>query len=398
MLNIEDLPSLKNIAEVILSEGSSGQLIIFCIPTENIWSKWKEYLLNALKARLNERGQKQFWETHAADRNSSDPQQNIAEFSGLTNDACLDEIFTSYGSESPIIIELLCRGRIKDPWKKFIDNTARHFRISDSRNANRIICIFLVSPSSYPPIKIDAGVRCYGFWNPLRWEETRLLVTDNFSDKENVMSRAWRVSTYTGAANSDPELITQLSINSPRSLSDVKKEVLSFRKKNDAPTTTEMVNRFHDEKRWNIPAGLTPKWLSGEIIGSTLDRGALIPWQKISEHDFDNVFSRTIWREQVAGLFPLLMEITYFTSEIITRIMGKKWRNYLKSEDSMLAETEPGVILSIFKENKMDLGCLPNRTNKLLHQLRVVRNKLAHLEPVDLRDVNQIWTLFEKIE
>jgi len=396
MLKVEDLPSLKNIAKVIISEGSFGQLIIFCIPTKNIWRTWKEFLKTALNNRLNEKNQKQIWSIHTADRNSNTPKEDLAEFLGLGKYASLNEILASSGNDSPIAIELLCAGNLKKPWQNFINKIGRFFRVSDSYNINRVVCMFVIAPPLYPPIQIDAGIRCYGFWNPLRWEELRLIIADNFSGKENVMSRAWRISTFTGAANSDPKLINLLSRNSPRSLSDVKKAVLSIRaNNNETNNNANIENRFHDEKRWDIPSGLTKKWLSGDIIGNTLDRGSIIPWQNISDSNFDNIFSRTVWREQVAGLYPLLMEITYFTSEIITKTKGKKWKNYFNSDDNIGSETEPGVILAIFKEN--DLGLLPDKIFKLLRQLRFVRNKLAHLKPVDFKDVNQIWILFNKI-
>ena len=395
MLNVEDLPSLKNIAEVILSEGNSNQLIIFCIPTENIWIKWKDFILNALKNKINERGESQFWETLIADNKTSSPQKDIAAFLGFRNNADLSEILSSYGSESPLIIELLCNKKLSDPWQSFINKAARFFRIFDSGNAHRLICMFLISPPTYPPVQINVGLRCYGFWNPLRWEEFRLLVADKFIGEENVLSRAWRISTYTGAANSDPDLILMLSRNSPRSLSDVKKQVTNTFKVEKRKNDTNTVNRFFEEKRWDIPVGLTNKWLNGNIVGNTLDRGSIIPWHCISDEDFEDNFSRTLWREQVAGLYPLLMEITFFTSEIISEIMGSKWKSYLNSGENPDSETEPGVILGIFKEYK--LGFLPDKIFNLLHKLRKVRNKLAHLKPVDFKDVNQIWTLFDQI-
>jgi hypothetical protein len=396
MINIEELPSLKNIAEVILSEGGSGQLIIFCIPTEDVWTKWKSILLNALKNRLNERGENEFWDTLAADNNSSSPQKDIAEFLGFDINSDLNEILTSYGSESPLIIELLCGEKLERPWENFITNVARFFRVSDPYNTHRLICIFLISPSLYPPIRINAGIRCYGFWNPIRFEETRLLIAENFSEKENVMSLAWRISTYAGAANFDPDLINRLSRNSPRSLSDVRAEVLKCRvQANKLGNGSTIENRFFEEKRWDIPSGLIGKWLNGSLLGSTLDRGNIIPWQHISDHDFEKVFTRTIWREQVAGLYPLLMEITSFTSEIVSKVMGEKWKNYLDSGGNTESETEPGTILDTFKNNR--LGFLPNKIQKLLKQLRIVRNRLAHLEPVDFSDVKQIWILFDKI-
>jgi hypothetical protein len=395
MLNVSSLPSLKNIAETILSEGDAGQIIVFCIPSKAVWVKWKDYLITALNSRLTERGVNQIWDSHIANPESINPMEDIAEYIGIDQYAGQEEIL-AYGNESPIIIELFCEGSLSNTWQDFITKLARFLRISDSQNSNRVVCLFMISPPSYPPIKIDTCIRCYGFWNPLRWEELRLLVVNTFTDKENVMSKAWRTSTYTGACNSDPDIITELSRTGPRSLHEVKKAVLSYRtdtKSNDNKAIIE--NRFHEELDWDIPSGLTNKWLSGNILGTTLDRGNIIPWQNISDDNFEKVFSKAVWREQVAGLYPLLMEITFFTSEKISQINGDRWKQYLDNDNDLSSETEPGVILSIFREN--NLGRIPNKIFNLLKQVKSVRNKLAHLEPVDYQEVNRIWSLFDQI-
>nr|WP_321402068.1 hypothetical protein [uncultured Desulfobacter sp.] len=395
MLNVSSLPSLKNIAETILTEGDAGQIILFCIPSIVIWSKWKEYLITALNSKLTEMGRSQIWENHIADAESSNPMKDIAQYIGIDQHAGPEEILT-YGNESPIIIELFCEGSLPNAWQNFITTLARFLRISDSQNSNRVVCLFIISPPSYPPIKIDTCIRCYGFWNPLRWEELRLLVVNNFTDKENVMSKAWRTSTYTGASNSDPDIITELSRKGPRSLHEVKKAVLYYQTHTKLHNDNVSIeNRFHEELSWDIPPGLTKKWLSGNILGTTLDRGNIIPWQNISVENFEEVFAKAVWREQVAGIYPLLMEITYFASEKISQVKGECWKKYLTTNDGLASETEPGVILSIFRKNS--LGTIPVRIFNLLKQVKSVRNKLAHLEPVDYQEVNRIWRLFDQI-
>ena len=395
MLNVSSLPSLKNIAETILSEGDAGQIILFCIPSKDVWIKWKDYLITALNNKLTERGRSQIWENHIADIESSNPMEDIADYIGIDPNAGPEEIL-AYGNESPIIIELYCEGSLPNTWQDFIKKLARFLRISDSQNSNRVVCLFMIAPPSYPPIKINTCIRCYGFWNPLRWEELRLLVVNNFTNKENVMSKAWRTSTYTGASNSDPDIITELSRKGPRSLHEVKEEVLSYRTDTKSHNNKVSIeNRFHEELNWDIPTGLTNKWLSGNILGTTLDRGNIIPWQNISDENFEEIFSKAVWREQVAGIYPLLMEITYFASEKISQIRGRRWKTYLHTDDDLASETEPGVILSIFREN--NLGRIPGKIFNLLKHVKSVRNKLAHLQPVDYQEVNRIWSLFDQI-
>ena len=88
--------------------------------------------------------------------------------------------------------------------------------------------------------------------------------------------------------------------------------------------------------------------------------------------------------------------MSFLTSEIISNKKGNEWKKYAASKNNgMCLETEPGEILRIFRDNR-NLGNLPMKSYELLQNLRIVRNKLAHLEPVDFKDVRQIWALFER--
>ena len=398
MLRIEELPSLKNIADVILKEGRAGQLILFSFPTEDVWEKWQEFFLESLRIRLNERGEEPFWDVFSADNNSLTPEHDIAEFLGLPPSSGQMGILTACGSDPPLIIELLCDGSISPKWQSFIKETARFFRVYDSSFTSRLICLFLISPGIFPPEQANAGMRCYAFWNPLHWEEIRLIASDLVNEKENVLSRAWQISTYAGAANADPAVIAILSKNIPRSLDEVSDNIRSIRKEKKRVLGNVKIDekRFFDEKQWDIPTGMREDWLEGALWGYTLDRSTVIPWDYVADKDFNRMLKRTIWREQVAGLYPLLMEITSLTSKIITRAKGSQWESLLQAGDNDMSITEPGAIISIFKDN-VNLGQLPERISRLLYQLRFVRNKLAHLEPIDLKDVQKIWSLFIKI-
>lgn len=44
------------------------------------------------------------------------------------------------------------------------------------------------------------------------------------------------------------------------------------------------------------------------------NRGGNIPWEKCCESFKNTTLDRAVWREQVAGIFPLLMEVTAISS------------------------------------------------------------------------------------
>ena len=400
MQRLAELPSLKEISEIILAEGRAGQLILFSIPDWDIWNKWREYLLQALKNRLLERGEETFWQTLQVDTIQDNPHELICDYLALPQPAGQDELLTAPANEQPLIIELDCDGKsLGNGWRDFIVRTARYFRVSDSVHSCRCICIFVLSPAELPPVPTDAGLRCFAFWNPLRWEEARLIAADAVQEHDNVLARTWQISSYSGAANADPDILARLTRNVPQSLREIREQLNSCRKqKSSSPNVPTAAKRFYTELRWNVPTGLVDIWLGGCLLGNTLDRGAIIPWNRVSEKEFDKILNRSVWREQVAGLFPLLMEITYYVAEEVTRRKGDSWKRYLGDNNEYKAISEPGDILTVFHRHRYQLGRLPDKLYNLLQQLRKVRNKLAHLEPVDLHEVNQIWRLFQQIQ
>ena len=175
-MNVESLPSLQNLAKMLLREGEAGQIVLFSYPLERDFSTWCQYVINAMNTVLIEQGKTSIWETFTATPSAVDPQQEVITHFGLDNEAGIDEILANYGDATPLVIELHCDGGELGSWHGFINRMAKHLRIMDSGVTTRVVCIFIIAPASYPPLSVDTGIRSYGFWNPLQWEEVRMYI------------------------------------------------------------------------------------------------------------------------------------------------------------------------------------------------------------------------------
>jgi len=188
------------------------------------------------------------------------------------------------------------------------------------------------------------------------------------------------------------------------SLSNLLKKRFSVRAFLDKPVSEKILQKiFTDAQlspsncnvqpwRIHVVSGVKKDELKGKLVEELMSG-------KEPNPDFDwRVRYKGIHRdrqfESANALYPLLMEITFFASEKISQIVGDRWKRYLNNND-LASETEPGVILSIFREN--NLGRIPNKIFNLLKQVKSVRNKLAHLQPVDYQEVNRIWSFFDQI-
>jgi len=390
-MNLEFLPSLRNLARMLLKEGEAGQVVLFSYPLERDFITWRQYIIDAMNTVLAEQGKDRFWETLKTTPSAADPKADIVNHLNLDKDCGIEEILRNYGDAAPLVIELSCAGKELGSWHRFIHQMAKYLRVMDSGDTTRVVCIFIIAPFSYPPLEVDTGLRSYGFWNPLQWEEVRLFIGNQFEMDENPIQRAWKISTYTGAANANPNLLRRLLKSSPTSLSDIKNEIsvnISQQEQQDFSHT------FSWKQSWGIPTGDRKQWLEGKVQGCTLDRGRLIPWEALTKSDFDQMFERAIWREQVAGLLPLLLEVTLFTSEIVTKVVGERWKKELVNGGN-LSQTEPKDILTIFKDKSY--GTLPYDLKDLLHKLRMARNKLAHLEPLECQEVMRLWKIYDRL-
>lgn len=58
---------------------------------------------------------------------------------------------------------------------------------------------------------------------------------------------------------------------------------------------------------WTVPRPLIPQWEAGLVTGWSYERGLSFVWERLA-FDAEDV-RKAIWREQVAGLMPTIIEI-----------------------------------------------------------------------------------------
>jgi len=342
---------------------------------------------------LNESGEDVPLDILISCRNDS-AEHEAVDYLGLP-DGNPENLFTPRYSSLPLLVEVDFNIVGAKNWILFAEKAARFFRVGDSEYRPRIICLFMISPPAIPPVRASPGLRNYVFWNPLTWEEVRLLVSDTISESENPLTRAWKVSTYAGASCLDPSVVSLLTTKQPTSLDGVKRIIQDCLNDDDSdPGTYEYSGRFHRESRWDVPSALIPDWQTGYLVGTTLDRGASLSLTGVRGVGLDRHINQAVWREQIAGLFPLLMEMTFIISQALTNTVGREWKSYLEEGEGK-DTAEPGAILFVF--SKYRLGRLPNDIYRILKDLKDVRNSLAHLEPIEYRNIQQIYDKFKRL-
>ena len=84
----------------------------------------------------------------------------------------------------------------------------------------RPVLVVLVGCSEYPPVETTIGIRIRALWNPIRWEEIRLLTEAELPKDENALVHAWRVAVYSAVSGGDPGTISRLCSDIPNSLTE----------------------------------------------------------------------------------------------------------------------------------------------------------------------------------
>ena len=105
-----------------------------------------------------------------------------------------------------------------------------------------------------------------------------------------------------------------------------------------------------------------------------------------------------IWREQVSGLLPIIMEIGLLTNEAVTNEIGTTWTNRgVRTDGAWQTELylEPREVMDRIKINA------GRRVSAMLWAslglLRDTRNDLAHMRAVDYARVTELWTRYDRV-
>ena len=105
----------------------------------------------------------------------------------------------------------------------------------------------------------------------------------------------------------------------------------------------------------------------------------------------DRYVRAAIWREQLSGLFPVVVELGFSVASLITSVVGRDWLREVPAERRISGgdiRLEPREVMEIFATGRYRR--LPRSIWSLLKLLRTTRNDLAHMSPIELQRMRQI--------
>ena len=323
-----------------------------------------------------------------------DPLAELAAFGCAGPLRNLDDLLEHYPDEGALILVVECEQTLNRQWKNFFDAIRRACRGARSRRLRPILA-FIIGSHEYPPITHDVGTRVFALWNAVRWEELRLLADALLPLGENALTRAWRVATYAGAANGDPETLISLCRQSPNPLNQVVALALD---RADAQTAFDWATAAVPDRRWHVPPAFVGPWAAGDLLGYTAERGLVRATGGMASETGSRYLRGAIWREQLTGLFPVVVELGFDAAAAITSAMGTSWQQAIpagrKVSDSEL-RLDPKEVMEIFSTGRF--GKVPQSIWSFLDLLRRTRNELAHMSPLELQRMRQIWQGYDLV-
>ena len=388
MLVPSGLPGVRGLVSEVLAELREGSLVAVSVPSGAVGGRWLSWFRDALRERTRECGEPLPIELPPFPGSLPDPFSAIASAHGVGQVCGLGDLLEYFPDEGALVLVVECEPSLGVEWKRFFDAVRRAFRGAGSRRLRSVLAL-IVGSDQYPPIANDVGSRVFALWNMLRWEELRLLAIDVLPQDENALTRAWRTATYAGAANGDPEMLLRLCRECPDRLNQVIDFALT-----DANSRGELaldVGPVPDQ-RWHVPPGCRGPWSTGELIGHTVDRGTLRAVAGMARENADRYVRAAIWREQLSGLFPVVVELGFSVASMITSVMGRAWLREVPAERRISdgdVRLEPKEVMDIFTTGRYRR--LPTSIWSFLNLLRATRNDLAHMSPLELQRMRRIW-------
>lgn len=394
------MPSLRSLAYEVVSAFEMAQVVLVQFPTRESYDDWIQLIVDACNNELQVRDEESIQPFEVSrDRWSPCSMKNELTFAAETS---FKKFLAEYGP-SPIHISLAGEPEDiphLDEWSDFIKDSVQTFKEFEAGARARYL---LVTHTSSLPLGYREGPNCrvYQLWNPITWEELRLAAAARIGSDVSDISRSWMVATYTAACCSSPRLLEQLCVSRPQTLRGTFEIALDFFGTTPRMNDGKIANRTSFGRRgWVVQECFEPNWREGAQIGATLERGMTGPPLGTSSRERQASIERRIWQEQVAGLFPIVSELSWHTMGILNRWLPKDWQQTLSRFMSIdVADcpyTEPAKVLDFLRQYQNLSRALPRTALDLLYSLRRVRNDIAHLRPVDLRDVAGLWDLYHR--
>ena len=388
MRNPSELPGIRRLASEVLAGLREGSLVSVSVPCGPIGRRWLAWFMEAIRYQIREHGERLPIEGPILPGWIKDPLAELTAAVGGSQPRSLDELLEYYPDDGALVVVVECEQSLGRQWKNFFDAVRRACRAAGSRMLRPVLAV-IVGPREFPPITHDVGSKVFALWNTVRWEELRLLADAVLPQDENALVRAWRMATYAGAANGDPEVLIRLCRESPDQLDQV--VALGF-DETDSKTEFDLTIRTMPERRWSVPQVVIEPWVVGDLLGYTVERGLIQTTSGMGKETGSRYLRAAIWREQLTGLFPVTVELGFNASVAITSAMGTRWQQAIPADRKVSDEDfrlEPKEIMEIFATGRY--GKVPQSIWGFLDLLRRTRNDLAHMSPVDLYRMRQIW-------
>ena len=395
MLVPSDLPGIRGLAAEVLAGLQEGSLVAVSAPSGAVGERWLGWLLQALRDKTRERGEPPPIKANSLQGSRSDPLAGLAAAGPTEGVESLTDLLAYIPDDGVLIVVVECDDVLSTEWKRFFDSIARAYVGANPERLRPLLAV-IVGSREYPPIMPDVASRVFALWNVVRWEELRLLAAAVLPQAENAMTRAWRVASYAGAANWDPDLLLDLCRELPDRLDHVFDLALGGAVWHHRP---EWNPGTVPEQRWQVPATCIESWASGELLGHTVDRGAARAMDAMRSQTAESYVRAAIWREQLTGLFPVIVELGFGTTSILTSLLGTAWHREVPEERRVSDDylrLEPGEIMDILGARRY--GKVPTSLWSLLGLLRRTRNDLAHMSPVDLSRIREIHQLHDLVQ
>jgi hypothetical protein len=394
-------PSLSHFASVIANDVRCGKLLFIEIPR---CSSLPATVMDIARTVQNDVAVAGSYRSDDIitdiDVDEVDPQSILTRLLDPDSETKLVNALEWYGDEDlAVCVAIRCQDVLPEAWEHCFKDVARALADTEPGENSRTFIIFISGAPTPRSLSSHASVSRYALWNAIEWEDLRLMARWLLAPGDtNPLFRAWQIATYSAAANGDPTLLGQICDAVPKAISETLSLINSVHPpENDSKCGQKSVRFVREDRRWRVPTNNEEKWMNGCITGMSVERGSVRPWLVLNTTERESYLRGLIWREQVAGLFSSLVEMSQHTADWVTKDKSDKWkrlapiRDVGEWHDSLI---EPKDLLDIFSNNRSELGRLPTNLFELLCLLRRLRNSLAHLEPVDSIAINKLWGLY----
>lgn len=377
------LPSLWKAAARVSEAFSVPKLVIISFPNPSLAKPWKEVFLPTVLEYLRIKEEVEESIDVSFDASSEDPLCKMGEalemeFGGL------DEFLYPTHGEPIVVLHWEAAQALPASWQEFLRLFISQMEHSDQTIPFRKLMILNEGNGEFPEfLEGSPSVEHLQLWNAITWEELRLYAGSLVEDEPNDIRKAWMISTYSGASNFDLRVLMHLCDERPMSIEGTLAEAQSVLSEDPTHSVRQaFLLDKHFGREWRPPASMLNAWFSGATIGATIERGFVRPWNSYSPTERSSIANHLIWKEQVSGLFPLLIELGRELNERILEKYGEEFSG------TVAPTIEPSEMLAAIRQ----VDCwLPQNIYEGLKKLRDARNQLAHLEPLERRDLEAIW-------